>query len=106
MIDPMPMFKRHIANLQEKSNNQWTGLCPYHNDTKNSFSINAETGQWNCFACGVDGNAITFAKDKGENWKDYISDDYKAVLCGPPKERLRLFSLIYFNLPFFGQAGP
>ena len=79
MIDPMPMFKRHIANLQEKSNNQWTGLCPYHNDTKNSFSINAVTGQWNCFACGVDGNAITFAKDKGENWKDYISDDYKAL---------------------------
>ena len=36
------------------------GLCPFHDETHPSFSINLETGFYNCFSCGESGNLTTF----------------------------------------------
>ena len=38
------------------------------NDSNASLGINNETGQYNCFSCGVKGNLFTF-------WKDYSNDN-------------------------------
>lgn len=39
-----------------------TGLCPLHDDSKNSFSLNTDTGLWICYAgCGK-GNANQLSK--------------------------------------------
>lgn len=40
--------------------NTLIGLCPFHDDHKNSFSANLETGQWYCFAKGEGGNFVQF----------------------------------------------
>ena len=42
------------------SGNQLNGLCPFHDDRENSFSVNLQTGQYTCFACGASGNFTTF----------------------------------------------
>lgn len=41
--------------------------CPFHQDRRRSFSINLETGLWNCksAACGKQGNAEQFAQEMG-----------------------------------------
>ena len=36
------------------------GQCPFHNDTHPSFTINLESGLYNCYACGASGNMVTF----------------------------------------------
>ncbi|MEK6733618.1 MAG: CHC2 zinc finger domain-containing protein [Pseudomonadota bacterium] len=55
-------YERYIEKLKLSSGGkQATGLCPFHEDKKNSFSINLETGQWNCFSGCGEGNSLTFA---------------------------------------------
>ena len=49
--------------------------CPFHEETKPSFGINLETGQFNCFSCEAHGSIVDFvAKMKGitnsEAWKE------------------------------------
>lgn len=53
------------------------GLCPFHDDRNASFSVNLENGMYKCFACGAEGNYITFyANLNGIDTKDA----YKAIL--------------------------
>ena len=51
MLDILSLFEKHCQNLQGKGK-QRTALCPFHDDTKNSLSINIDNGTWNCKACG------------------------------------------------------
>ena len=37
-----------------------TGLCPFHDDKNNSFSVDLKTGQWKCFAEDDGGNFVSF----------------------------------------------
>jgi hypothetical protein len=54
-----------------------TGLCPFHNDRNNSFSVDLETGQWKCHAEDRGGNFVTFyAELNGLDTKDA----YKKIL--------------------------
>ena len=39
---------------------QLIGLCPFHDDSNNSFSVNLKTGQWHCFAEDRGGNFLDF----------------------------------------------
>lgn len=36
------------------------GLCPFHQDSKPSFSVSLNNGLYKCFACGEEGNPTTF----------------------------------------------
>lgn len=38
-----------------KGGQELTGLCPFHDDTRPSFSLNVEQGIYNCFSCGAKG---------------------------------------------------
>lgn len=49
------VIKKHMV-----SGSQLNGLCPFHDDRENSFSVNLQTGQYTCFACGASGNFTTF----------------------------------------------
>ena len=84
--DPIPMFERHIGKIKQLSNGQYLGLCPFHSDGKPSFSFDYQ-GLYNCKACGVKGNAITFAKAIGEDWLPYVSDDYKSTYKIEPTQK-------------------
>ncbi|MBW1849728.1 MAG: hypothetical protein JRJ27_22000 [Deltaproteobacteria bacterium] len=60
-------FQVDIINLIQsagiklkKRGNEYKGLCPFHDDTNPSLSVNAEKGLFYCFGCGVGGDVITF----------------------------------------------
>jgi len=70
------LFDRHCSRIKSGGNNQYLALCPFHDDTRHSFSFNSE-GLYNCKGCGESGNAVKFAKLQNENPKPYYSDEYK-----------------------------
>ncbi len=37
-----------------------TGLCPFHSDRNNSFSVDLKTGKWHCFSEEIGGNFLDF----------------------------------------------
>src|SRR5919199_4843504 len=41
---------------------QWMGLCPFHDESSPSFSVNAEHKLYHCFGCGESGDAIGFVR--------------------------------------------
>lgn len=62
-LDEIVDYRAEYTAVIEKhhiSGDNLTGLCPFHQDTNNSFSADLLTGQWNCFAEGESGNFITF----------------------------------------------
>lgn len=46
----------------KKNGRGWKILCPFHNDTDPSCSVNLEKGLFHCFSCGVEGDKIKFVK--------------------------------------------
>jgi len=63
-MDYLELFQIKLNKLKRAgSNGQYIALCPYHEDKQPSFSVNVDTGLWNCKSCGVKGNAYQFAKD-------------------------------------------
>ncbi|MFN0118119.1 MAG: AAA family ATPase [Elusimicrobiota bacterium] len=63
-IDWINFYDSHIQKLKVNENNA-LALCPFHNDTNPSFSINLDNGQFQCFGCSAKGNGLTFADKKG-----------------------------------------
>ena len=42
--------------------NRLRGLCPFHDDSKPSFTVYIDTQSFYCFGCGIGGNVINFLK--------------------------------------------
>ena len=62
-IDRIVNYKTEYSKVIKKpklSGNNLIGLCPFHNDTNSSFSVDLNTGKYDCFACGASGNYIGF----------------------------------------------
>jgi len=47
------------VKLTQKGRNL-LGLCPFHSETKPSFTVAPEKGIFHCFGCGVGGNVFSF----------------------------------------------
>lgn len=59
------------------SGHSLTGLCPFHNDHNNSFSVDLQTGKWHCHSEDIGGNFVSFyAKINGIDTKEA----YKQIL--------------------------
>lgn len=43
-----------------RSGNQWTGLCPLHNEKSPSFFVSTEKERFKCHGCGASGDVIDF----------------------------------------------
>ena len=77
------MLEQATAILRSQPVNFNTGgreavwWCPFHNDAarsghsgKPNFSINLDTGEWNCFRCGEGGRTLfSLAHRLGSNWE-------------------------------------
>jgi len=50
------------VKLKKKGSNYW-GLCPFHNEKTESFSVTPGKQMYYCFGCGAGGNVITFVKE-------------------------------------------
>lgn len=80
------------------------GLCPFHRDRQNSFSVDLKTGQWHCFSEDEGGNFVTFwAKlhniDTKQAYKE-ILEKYNVVQDKPkpkPKEKAA-FDLVPYSV--------
>ena len=44
----------------KRNGTRWTACCPFHGETKPSFSINEEEGFFYCFGCQVSGDIFDF----------------------------------------------
>lgn len=64
-LDVAALCRELLPSLKPAGPGQGSALCPYHDDRTPSFSIQAETGLFHCFACGEKGNLFDLA---GKVW--------------------------------------
>lgn len=48
------------VKLRKAGAQNWTGLCPFHQEKSPSFSVNATHGYFYCFGCHAKGDVYTF----------------------------------------------
>ena len=58
--DYLAFYRRHVKNLEMRSDEEAMGLCPFHEDHNPSWSLRVMDGVWHCFGCGRSGNALSF----------------------------------------------
>lgn len=79
-IDHLVDYKTEYSRIIPKykiSRDNLTGLCPFHDDKNNSFSVDLKTGCWKCHAEDRGGNFTSFyAELNGIDTKEA----YKAIL--------------------------
>jgi 5S rRNA maturation endonuclease (ribonuclease M5) len=81
------IFESNVEKIKGRGV-QKTGLCPFHSDTKESFSYNEETGLWKCFAGCGSGNAYQFAEKIGVDPRPFITNTDLPVPPKPKDEEL------------------
>lgn len=62
-IDEFVDYKSEYSPYVKKAviaGGNMTGLCPFHNDKNNSFSVDLKTGKWHCFSEEIGGNFLDF----------------------------------------------
>ena len=79
------LFENHVERIRETQPGQFMGLCPFHDDTRPSFSFNAD-GVFLCFGCEIKGNAYQFADLVGEKLQ-------KGVKMGVSKVKAKSWSM-------------
>ena len=68
------------VDLKQKGNS-YVGLCPFHNESTPSFSVNSKKQFYHCFGCGVGGNVYSFIMAQ-ENYDFIESLKYLADRVG------------------------
>lgn len=63
-------YRCRLPKLRQRGG-QWRGPCPIHNGTRDSFSVNAATGQWMCHSeCDRGGSIVDFEMElSGKEFK-------------------------------------
>lgn len=62
-LDQLVDYKTEYCSIIKKSKisgDNLTGLCPFHDDRNNSFSVDLKTGRWKCHAEDRGGNFTSF----------------------------------------------
>jgi DNA primase catalytic core len=60
-IDLVALAQSRGIDLK-KNGKSYHGLCPFHDDTNPSLSINPTKNLWQCFGCGAGGDVIRFVE--------------------------------------------
>ncbi len=89
-----PILLRYGIELQPRGK-ELVGKCPFHEETKASFSVNPEKRVFHCFGCGAKGNLLDFVARKegvairraAELAAEWLGLD--GVSSAPPKDRAR-----------------
>ena len=53
-------YEKYLHQVKIIGGNERQALCPFHNDTKPSFSFNSQTGQYYCHGCDKKGDIFHF----------------------------------------------
>ena len=72
-MDYEEIYSQYIDDYKIRGN-EIICCCPFHEDSRPSFTANTETGLYHCFSCGAKGNVTTFVAEMGnitnkEAWK-------------------------------------
>lgn len=59
-LDIADFYQTLVPSLEVNGKPEALGLCPFHDDTSPSLSVNVETGLFRCFACDAKGDVFTF----------------------------------------------
>lgn len=59
-LDVLSFYMEHISSLKVTGKGEAVGLCPFHQDTSPSFSVNLESGLYHCFGCQAGGDVFSF----------------------------------------------
>lgn len=59
--DIVKIIGKHVE--LKRAGGEFKGCCPFHGEKTPSFFVNPQKGFYNCFGCGVKGNALTFLKE-------------------------------------------
>jgi DNA primase catalytic core len=84
-VDIVSLFSHFGVQLTKKGKS-YTGLCPWHDDTNPSLSVDKEKGLYNCFGCGESGDVFTLVeKMKGVSFQEAL-DYLKKYISLPVSE--------------------
>lgn len=65
-LDIEEYYSSKLDDFKVSSSGQAKALCPFHDDTNPSLSVNTNTGQFNCFGCDKKGSIFRFHMDMYE----------------------------------------
>ena len=69
-LDMLEIVGRYV-NLRASGSGRWVAPCPFHQETKPSFSVVPDKGFFHCFGCGASGDLIDFyCKINGLEFKE------------------------------------
>lgn len=63
-LDLQSFYNSELASLKVNGKDTGQALCPFHEDTRPSLSINLKTGAFSCFGCNSKGDVFTFYMKK------------------------------------------
>lgn len=75
------MFYDQFVNFEKKVDDQLYACCPFHREKTPSFTVNTNTGEWYCHACGEGGSEKEFIAnyfDVSKEVAKYAFDYYNA----------------------------
>ncbi len=71
-INIIDVVKRYVE--LQRAGNRWVAPCPFHQETKPSFSVNEEEGFFYCFGCQAAGDVFDFySRVNGLDFKETIA---------------------------------
>ncbi len=53
-------FYSQFLELHNGNGDEYKAICPFHDDSDPSLSVNNKTGQYHCFGCDASGDAFSF----------------------------------------------
>ena len=59
-IDLVELMQNCGVIIKLPTGSRVLALCPFHDDSRASLSINRKKGLYYCFACGASGNAFSY----------------------------------------------
>lgn len=65
----LSLYEKYLGKLTKRGR-KYFALCPFHEETDPSFSIDPETGNFYCFGCGAKGTIQKFLSMMQENSMD------------------------------------
>lgn len=98
MADEIDEIRRriHIVDLVsqqvhlKRSGKNYTGLCPFHEDKRPSFSVNPDLGRYRCWSCGEAGDIFTWVmKTQNQSFGEALrtlAEQAGVKLTGGPTE--------------------
>ena len=108
-LDQLVDYKTEYCSIIKKSKisgDNLTGLCPFHDDTNNSFSVDLKTGRWKCHAEDRGGNFTSFyaeinGMDTKEAYKEILKkyDAYEIKDGKVKKDETSQLTLTTYTVP-------